>query len=371
MGRYDWLNKLKAKEYIMPFVIDKDKEYKKSLQTKLEFVCKDIKVSGAETLFVSHIESICNKLKNSLDLYYKGELWAAHMDTDDIINGIPKEKPAFASINDTYQLWGNGTNVQLFRARLGERMVDFPAEEMLHIPFDLRSKVRTERFSIPGLPCLYLGNTSYSCWIEMGSPDDAKFNVSPVLIEKDMMVLNLAVSIRHIFKWYEELDESRTKEDTDKELITWLTLLILTIATSYAVKEENREFKSEYIIPQMIMLACKSNGMDGIVYISKKVSEEIFGMTVAVNVALFAIYEGEEKYSKICENIKTADSFNFAMYNRILMNSLKYKRIETTVRNSPLIKNIGTYGRQLPYGETAFSGFDEFLFTGDLRKIEM
>ena len=25
MGRYDWLNKLKAKEYIMPFVIDKDK----------------------------------------------------------------------------------------------------------------------------------------------------------------------------------------------------------------------------------------------------------------------------------------------------------------------------------------------------------
>lgn len=109
----------------------------------------------------------------------------------------------------------------------------------------------------------------------MGSPDDAKFNVSPVLIEKDMMVLNLAVSIRHIFKWYEKLDESRAKEDTDKELITWLTLLILTVATFYAVKEENREFKSEYIIPQM------------------------------------------------------------------------------------------------PYIETAFSGFDEFLFTGDLRKIEM
>ena len=75
--------------------------------------------------------------------------------------------------------------------------------------------------------------------------------------------------------------------------MTWLSLLLLTVATSYAVKEENRDFKSEYIIPQMIMLACKSNGMDEIVYISKKVSEEIFGMTVAVNVALFATYEGE------------------------------------------------------------------------------
>lgn len=371
MGRYDWLNKLETKEYIMPFVIERDKDYKKSLQTKFQFVCNDIEASGAESIFVNRVRNICKKLMNSLELYYKGELWAAHNEINNIINNIPKEKPAYASINDTYQLWGNGTNVQLFRARLGERMVDFPAEEMLHIPFDLRSKVRTERFSIPGLPCLYLGNTSYSCWIEMGSPDDAKFNVSPILIEKKMMVLNLAVSIRHILEWNKELDEKQTKDVTDKELLTWLILLLLTIATSYAVKEENREFKSEYIIPQMIMLACKSNEMDGIVYISKKVSEEIFGMTVAVNVALFATYEGEDKYSKICGHIKTADSFNFAMYNRILLNSLKYKRIETTIRNSPLIKNIGTYSRQLPYTETAFAGFDEFLFTGALREISI
>ena len=28
MGRYEWLDKLDAEEYIMPFVIEKDKEYK-------------------------------------------------------------------------------------------------------------------------------------------------------------------------------------------------------------------------------------------------------------------------------------------------------------------------------------------------------
>ena len=187
----------------------------------------------------------------------------------------------------------------------------------------------------------------------------------------DMLILNLAVSIRHIFKWYKELDDSRPKVDTDRELLTWLTLLVLTVATSYAVKEENRNFKSEYMIPQMIMLACKANGLDGVVYISKKVSEEIFGMTVAVNVALFASYDGEEKFSEICNHIKTTDSFNFAMYNRILLSSLKYKRVETTIQNSPLIRNFGTYARQYPYAETAFAGFDEFLFTGTLRKIEM
>lgn len=31
MGRYEWLNKLETKKYIMPFVIEKDNEYKKSL----------------------------------------------------------------------------------------------------------------------------------------------------------------------------------------------------------------------------------------------------------------------------------------------------------------------------------------------------
>lgn len=371
MGRYDWLDKLEAKKYIMPFVIDKDSEYRSSLDEKLKFICEDFKKAGAETQFIDHITRLCEKILNALDLYYKGELWAAHLEIDDIVNSISREQPAIASINDTYQLWGNGSNVQLFRARLGERMVDYPAEEMLHIPFTKRAKVASERFSIPGLPCLYLGNTSYSCWIEMGSPDDAKFNVSPVLIEKDMFVLNLAVSIRHLYDWNDAIEDSLSKEEADKTLLSWITLLVLTVATSYSVKEENRNFKSEYIIPQMIMLACKSNGLDGVVYISKKVSEEIFGMTVAVNVALFATYDGEEKFSKICEDIKTADSFNFAMYNRILLNSLKYKSIDTTIRNSPLIKNIGTYGRQLPYAETAFAKYDEFLFSGELRKIEM
>jgi len=132
-----------------------------------------------------------------------------------------------------------------------------------------------------------------------------------------------------------------------------------------------RSLQDLYVILYLTIDEGGRKGLDGIVYISKKVSEEIFGMTVAVNVALFAIFEGEEKYSKICENIKTADSFNFAMYNRILLNSLEYKHNEMTISNSPLIKNIGTYGRQLPYAETAFAGFDEFLFTGDMRKIKI
>lgn len=363
MGRYEWIDKLKAEEYLMPFVVKQDIDYSRALKDKLSFICDDVKNAGASELCVKTVIDVCDRLLDALDKYYKGDIWEAHVIIDDLIHSIDMCEPAVSNINNTYALWGKGEKVNLFRARLSDSMLDFPAEEMLHIPFDLRTKVKSERFSIPGLPCLYLGNTSYSCWIELGSPADYRFNVSPIYIEGDVKVLNLAVSIRHIRNWNDSLNDSITREESDKILNEWLKLLLLTVATSYSVNENGRDFKSEYILPQMIMLACKSHALAGVVYISKKVSEEIFGMVAAVNVALFAAYSGEKKYSKICDSIQISDSCNFAMYNRILMNSMKYKDTELTIQNAPIIRNIGSYDRQIPYYETTFFGFDKYLFT--------
>ncbi len=69
-----------------------------------------------------------------------------------------------------------------------------------------------------------------------------------------------------------------------------------TIATSYIVKEENRTFRSEYIISQSLMMACKKLGYDGIAYYSRRVDDEIFALC-AINLALFVDYNGE--YSDI------------------------------------------------------------------------
>lgn len=43
MGRYDWLDNLEVKKYIMPFVIDKDNEYEYALKEKFDFICDDLK----------------------------------------------------------------------------------------------------------------------------------------------------------------------------------------------------------------------------------------------------------------------------------------------------------------------------------------
>jgi hypothetical protein len=43
-------------------------------------------------------------------------------------------------------------------------------EEMFHVPFELRHKIAPQRYSIPGLPSLYLGGSLYTCWVEMRQP---------------------------------------------------------------------------------------------------------------------------------------------------------------------------------------------------------
>lgn len=371
MGRYEWLDRIEKKLYIMPFVINLDNQYREILEEKFQFIFDDFRKAGAEKKILNHLKKVEDTLLEALDFYYKGQLSEAYIKIDNLVKNIKRIQPAIESIDNIYPLWGNGEKVKLFRARLSENMISYSADQMLHIPFDMRSKVKTERFSIPGLPCLYLGNTSYACWVEMGAPDSSKFNVSPILLEKEFMVLNLAVSIRHILFWNDSIEDNLSKEESDETMELWVTLLLMTIATSYSVNEENRNFKSEYILSQLIMLSCKSNNLEGIVYVSKKVSEEIFGHTVAVNLALFMDYNKESKYSEVCKYIKTADSHNFAFYNQILEYSQKYKTVDMTISNSPFFNNIGTYSRQISYKETTFYGFDQFLFSGELKKINL
>lgn len=98
---------------------------------------------------------------------------------------------------------------------------------------------------------MYLANSSYGCWIETGCPAEIDFNVSPILLEGNQRIFNLAISIRD-FRCLNEFEKERVH--------CWLKLYLLTIATNYVIKEENRTFKSEYIISQSLMMACKRWG---------------------------------------------------------------------------------------------------------------
>ncbi|SFL48920.1 hypothetical protein SAMN05216390_13420 [Lachnospiraceae bacterium KH1T2] len=346
-----------------PFVLEKDTEYYPAVQDKLSNLKTLLSVCGAEDKIIKAADSFRKTLLAILREYYKGNIAYAQMKMINQIKAICTEDlEAVCDINNCKVFDGDAEDIPFFRARLDADEDGFKAKDMGVIPFSLRTKCATERFSMPGLPCLYLGNTSYVCWLEMGKPADFRFNVSPVIIDRSQKIFDLTVSSGYIFE-HNSKGEVIISGDITVGLVK---RVMLTLCTLFRVKESNRHFKSEYVISQLVMLACQKKGLDGVAYISSKVSNSaIFGVC-AINVALYAGYPNNTfrincEKSDLEDHVEIGDSFNYAMYKQ-------FTEVEPLLR-SPLwidrckwIKNIEVYGQQYPYRETEFYDFDKFLF---------
>ena len=340
-----------CKELYAPFKIDKDSNYKKDLKKKLNLIKEQAEKADADDESLEIIKDYSTKILKSLDLFYKADIAGSNNIILDLVRDIGNNPFAINSVANSDAFPGIKANeLQFFRGRTGTPNRELKARDMIHLPNSMRSKSGNYRFSIPGNPSLYLSNSSYGCWIEMGCPAEINFNVSPILLEGNQKVFNLAISLRD-FRCLNEFEEERVH--------CWLKLYLLTVATCYVIKEENRAFKSEYIISQSLMMACKKMEYDGIAYYSRRVDNELFALC-AINLVLFVDYNGE--YSEMIKHIKIDDSFNYALYKQ-LNSSLSYKDYELRSTYTPYITNIGSFERQYPYRETDFYNFDKFLFT--------
>ncbi|MCM1054549.1 MAG: RES family NAD+ phosphorylase [Bacteroides sp.] len=350
--KLNWLNNgFICKELYAPYIIDNDNEYYNSLREKFNIVLRQAENAEADSESIDIIQKFRNKILESLRSYYDADLSKSNTIVKNLIKNIGDDPLAVNTLLNSSAFPGcKDEELQFFRCRIGDPSKSFTAKEMLHLPKKMRARSGNYRFSIPGNPSLYLANSSYGCWVETGFPSAIDFNVSPVLLDGTQKVFNLAVSIRD-FHCLKEWEKSRVH--------CWLKLLMLTIATSFRIKEEGRTFKSEYIISQAIMMACKKLGYDGVAYFSKRVSDEMFSRC-AINLALFVTYEDE--YSELVKHMKMDNSFNYALYNQLLP-SLKYKDYNLRSVRTGFITNIGSYDRQFPYRETEFFNFDKFLFT--------
>ena len=346
-----WLNtNFVCESMYAPFILERDCDYKDALREKYNIVLTQAKKAGADEESVKIITKYKKKILESIRSYYRADIAQSNTIILNLIKDIGEDSFAVSSLRNSHAFPGDkAEELQFFRCRVGNPAKAYTARDMLHLPQKMRAKSGNYRFSIPGNPSLYLANSSYGCWIETGFPSEIDFNVSPVLLDGTQKVFNLAVSVRD-FHALDDLEESTTH--------TWLKLFMLSIASSYRIKEEGRIFKSEYIISQAIMMACKKLKYDGVAYLSRRVSDEAFALC-AINLALFVNYNGE--YSNIIKHMKMDDSFNYFLYKQ-LNSSLKYKEYDLRSAKIGLTTNIGSYDRQYSYKETDFFGFDKFLF---------
>ena len=125
-----------------------------------------------------------------------------------------------------------------YRMRSFEKRRGLSRKDLFHIPMTKKRIIKTQRYSAPGYPCLYLGKSIYGCWEEMHRPNTETTMISCFKSQRNFKVLDLRVpTLKDFFN------------DTEK----YLQLFPFIIACGILVRNYEDVFKPEYIIPQLLI----------------------------------------------------------------------------------------------------------------------
>lgn len=146
-------------------------------------------------------------------------------------------------------------------------------EDLFHVPFEHRSKVASQRYSIPGLPCLYLCGSTHTCWAEMGQPPFHELSASAFWLENGKSVTIVNMSERPSTLGFRLNSDADLQDQNDEDyLVAHVLLWPLFFSCSVRVKERGDPFKPEYIIPQLLLQwIAKQEDIDGVCYFSTHV----------------------------------------------------------------------------------------------------
>ncbi|EKY3086980.1 hypothetical protein RA970_000070 [Cronobacter dublinensis] len=137
----------------------------------------------------------------------------------------------------------------LFRVRKSDTAVK-NRDDIFHIPFSKRHLVNAQRYSVAGLPCLYLGSSLYVCWLEMDKPDFDKLYISSfVSSEENYKILDFTSEILYS-RFYSITNDDKMSYITK---MSYICLMPLIYACSFAKINSNSSFTQEYIIPNLLM----------------------------------------------------------------------------------------------------------------------
>lgn len=209
--------------------------------------------------------------------------------------------------------------------------------ELFHVPFEKRKAIGTNRFSIPGFPCIYLSDTLYTSWSEALGDKNSLFHAAcfrnhrPVYLA-DMVPLNVVTpptaSDDYLAMLY-------GYNDVTDVFIDYIFMYPLITACHSKITYKSQypgevKFRSEYIIPQLLLQWYRDNQIivDGIRYLSCT-AEARFGAKKfgKFNYVIPAIEMKEEGYcsallynysaTRVYSYLKTTDDPEFEMLEMI------------------------------------------------------
>ncbi len=231
----------------------------------LEKLDKTVKYTKSIRDHIEDINNLCKKLLLAHKSYLQGSPYKAY---DHFSNGMSNlEAFLLFAIRERVKY---PDSYSLFRVRESKEKY-LSKKDIFHIPFEHRYKVSNQRYSINGFPCLYLGSSIYVCWEELNRPNFGDLYVSKFrLATKRPKILDLTFSAKESQSFLERFK----KDDVFHEwilngIVDKVILFPLIMSCSIITREENRVFKEEYIIPQLLLEWVRNkNVINGIEYFS-------------------------------------------------------------------------------------------------------
>ena len=268
------------------FQIDASK-YIDEIDTFLHRYICSINRYNLEQKIANRISEFSNNLLLVLREYYIGQHTSAYELFSEAMNKIDVT-PLICLLQEQ----------KLYRAR--ERKTDAPLrnEAFFHIPFEKRTKVSSQRYSFPGLPCLYMGTSVDVCLRELGH------RKNPIDVAELQVIPNKAYCILDLTSIFSKSAELMDMADQR----VFMELFPLVFLCSTRINEDYREaivletslhrnsdvngneiyFRPDYIIPQLLLeyildkTVWRENPIIGIQYYS--VQEDFYSKWLGGNI---------------------------------------------------------------------------------------
>lgn len=173
--------------------------------------------------------TLINTAKEMIDVlinvYLRGNLCEAISIAGELLGQL---KPSYCEAGPNF-----------YRARSNDSGYLFKTEEMFHIPYEYRHKITNQRYSISGLPCLYIASSTYLAWEELERPN--------------YQTCNFCLLANTSRLYYFDLCIPASISSLNDILKTCLAL------ASSLKSQKGHVFKLEYIMPQCLLQAITAN----------------------------------------------------------------------------------------------------------------
>lgn len=382
----------------LPINIESDNEYLQALKSSTENIKAEYKkiINDDNKDKINDIcrciSNVHNEIKKIFKLYYSGDMISAIKKMRNLIRKFhffvksPIESAYAFTLSNEYLKAPKIYELYLFKGRITNDSYNcFKPSEMHQIPLNRRDLISAQRFSIPGLPCLYLANNSFVVWNELKKPNFPNIVVSTFkILDLNKKIIDMtypySLIMGYIKKHYLNINYNFKEQDiintddlfdhnlSDKNYNMLAAYWPLLASISVHCRQKGRSFKSEYIIPQL-MMHCLEDCV-GIAYRSNAMFEEKYLPRINLAIPILKYNDGE-KYGDIKEYIKVSEPVNFGyFYNVIDDKNVKYNPISSFNLLLDKIKNTNTYDLKFVYKNSLFYRFDEYLVRRDMKNIK-